>query len=592
MSSLLRTISRVAIAAGMALTAAAQSRLPQPIPDFSHIPDTKSEANITYQKYDKAPLKFSSTTEYVLVPVVVTGKDGKPVRGLKKEDFRLLENGKEQSVASAEFFQATPQPVTAEQRAANEFTNFGADAPQPRRLVVLALDMVNTPFTDQTRARHQLLGFLADHLEADALYELVAIENNGVRVLHEFTRDSSTLVEALKALRGRIPTGASVDTGAIARGETTQAGATSTSTQTSRILNLNGAQTPNIVEIERMDLARFETEYSIHQQSNAANSTLTAFLQIAERVSGVPGRKSLIWITGGFPFSVDPNSGQVSEGVAAEAYQHVMQKLSNELISLYPVDARGLLTLTQDISTKESNMQNRQPALFMSDEASRQRSVLETMRAFADMTGGRAFINSNDTLGAIREAADDGSAYYLLSYAMDKTNRQQGWRKILVKTPGEYRVRARQGYYVTNATLDPNATAKYDIDLALTSPFVYTGVPVKLTVTPPAGDGSKKKLQFAMIVPPKSVTVDSDASNHMHLEIAYSLRSQQGKDAGHKGVSYNLNLNPEQLAAIKTSGVSYNDTVELGPGNYNLTLVVRDNISGRVGSVQAPVEVK
>lgn len=587
MSARFQSLSGLMIVVALALAAAAQQQPYQHIPDFSHMPDTMSNSNIQYQKYDKAPLKFSSTTEYVLVPVIVSGRDGKPVAGLKKDDFHVFESGKEQKVATAEFFQATPEPVAAQKRTPGEFTNFGVDAPEPRRLVILALDMVNTPFTDQTRARYQLLSFLADHLEPDALYELVAIENNGLRVLHEFTQDSATLMAALKATRGKIPTGASVDSAAIQRGETTQAGVNST--PTSRALPDTGS--PNIVEIERMDLANFETQYSIHRQGDAANSTIAAFLQIAQRVSGVPGRKSLIWITGGFPFAIEPNTGQVSEGIAAEAYQHVMQKLSNELISVYPVDARGLLTLSQDISTKESNPQNRKPDLWMSDEASRQRSNIETMRAFADMTGGRAFINTNDTMGAIKTAADDGSAYYLLSYAMDKSNKQAGWRKLLVKV-GDYNVRARQGYYVTQSTLDPANAAKYDIDLALTSPFVYTGVPVKLTVTPPEGGGNKKKLQFAMMVPPKSVTVDGDSNNHMNVEIAYALRTQQGKDAGHKGVSYNLNLNPQQLAAIQTSGVSYNDTVELVPGTYNLTLVVRDNLSGRVGSVQAPVEIK
>jgi hypothetical protein len=39
------------------------------------------------------------------------------------------------------------------------------------------------------------------------------------------------------------------------------------------------------------------------------------------------------------------------------------------------------------------------------------------MRAFADMTGGRAYVNTNDTRGAIREAVQDGSSYYMLSFA-------------------------------------------------------------------------------------------------------------------------------------------------------------------------------
>ena len=75
------------------------------------------------------------------------------------------------------------------------------------------------------------------------------------------------------------------------------------------------------------------------------------------------------------------------------------------------------------------------------------------MRTFSEMTGGRAFVNTNDTRGAIQEAVHDGSAYYLLSYPVDKSNRHQGWRKITVKA-GSYHVHARKGYLMTQVNAD------------------------------------------------------------------------------------------------------------------------------------------
>jgi hypothetical protein len=48
------------------------------------------------------------------------------------------------------------------------------------------------------------------------------------------------------------------------------------------------------------------------------------------------------------------------------------------------------------------------------------------MRAFAAMTGGRAYVNTNDTRGAIREAVQDGSSYYMLSFAAHKSDRRPG----------------------------------------------------------------------------------------------------------------------------------------------------------------------
>ncbi len=586
---------------------AAQQQPYQVIPDFSHMPDTGASGGVRYQQFDKTPLKFTATTQQVLVPVVVTDKDGKPISGLKLEAFQLLENGKEQKIAHVEEMKSGTQTSGTAPHAPNEFTNRTADE-APLRLVIIALDLVNTPFVDQARARWQLVRYLSQNLDPNSLYQLVAIENNGLRVLHDYTQSTNALIAELKNAESKIPTMQSVDRGALRnvatdstdRGPTLiHEGAPSPSgngdmSGRNNPDNPQGIAGANVAELglaANATIARWESEYSSVRQADAASSTLSALQQIASRLSGVPGRKSLIWVTGGFPFSVDPRSGAIGEGVAFSAYQHVMQQLDNEMIAVYPVDARGLLTDSPDAEAKLSKKQNAVVADVLRSESDRQRDILDTMRAFADMTGGRAFVNTNDTTGAIREAAADASTYYLLSYPVDKTNKQAGWRKLNVKV-GDYRTRARQGYYMTQATLDPSSSAKYDIDVALTSPFVYTGLPLKLTVNPPAGAGDKRKLEFAMMVPPKTATVDADQNNHMNLEIAYALRNSAGKDAGHKGVTYNLNLNPQQLAAIVTSGVGYNDTVELAPGNYTLTMVVRDNLSGRIGSVQAPIEVK
>ena len=108
------------------------------------------------------------------------------------------------------------------------------------------------------------------------------------------------------------------------------------------------------------------------------------------------------------------------------------------------------------------------------------------------MTGGRAYVNTNDTRGAIRDAVQDGSAYYMLSYAVDKSDRRPGWRKISVKV-GDYHVRARHGYFLTQTTLDPLTTAKYDIDSALRSPRDYTGLPVRMVLNPVVANGGSAK---------------------------------------------------------------------------------------------------
>jgi VWFA-related protein len=547
--------------------------------------DPTDQIGVRFQPYEKTLLTFTSKPTYVLVPVVVTNKEGKAVTGLKTDDFQVQENGKDQKLASIEEIKPSATPLSLAAVPGNEITNQTSVDTTPRRLVIIALDLVNTPFLDQTRARQAIIDHLSEAIEPDCLYQLVAIGNNGVQVLHDYTQETAPLVAALKAVGSRFPINNGVDAEAI-RNVSTDPGATSV---VAIFATPQGG--PDFASLQKFVAAGAEQAYAQRQAADAATSTLQAFLQIAQRASGLPGRKSLIWITGSFPFSIDPGSASVNEGLPFAAYQHTMQMLEKQLISVYPVDARGLLLTQPDASVHLTRRNDVQASAQLADASRRNLDTLNTMHAFADMTGGRAYINTNDTRGAIREAAQDGSDYYMLSYAVDKSDRRQGWRKISVKV-GDYHVRARHGYFLTQTTLDPLTTTAYDIDNALKSPFDYTGLPLRMTLNPPATTGDKRKVTFAMTMPPKSATVDNADNNHLHVDIAYAVWTSTGQDAAHKGTSYDLKLNPAQLQTIETQGLGYGDTIELSPGVYQLRLVVRDDLTGQMGSVQAPLELK
>jgi VWFA-related protein len=558
---------------------------PAPIPDFSRVPEP-TEQRVIFQQYDKTPLKFSSTTIYVLVPVVVTDKDGNHVSGLKKEDFQLQDNGKDQKVASVEEIKPTTAALTRLATPTNEITNQTSGDSAPRRLVIVALDMVNTPVLDQARARQAMIAYLTDNIELGCLYQLVVIENNGLHILHDYTQDTSTLVATLKTVRSHFATTNNVDTAAL-RGLSTDASPTTVPAMP--ISAVTGLPQP--AAVMEFITGQSEQAYGQMRQADAANSTLLAFQQIAERASGIPGRKSLVWLTGSFPFSIDPSSASVNEGLSFAAYQHTMRLLESELISVYPVDAQGLLTTWPDASMHLSRKENAQAAAALADQSNRRLDTIQTMQAFADMTGGHAYVNTNDTRGAVRDAARDGAAYYMLSYPLDKSDRRPGWRRIEVKV-GAYHVRARHGYFVTQTTMDPMNTAKYDIDNALRSPLDYTGLPLRMALNPPAPDGDKRKVTFAVMTPPKSTKIDSEDKNHLNVDIAYAVWTATGQDAAHKAATYNLNLNPAELQQISTKGLGYGDTLELAPGSYKLRLVVRDNLTGQIGSISSPLEVK
>jgi len=195
----------------------AQTHSTQPIRDFSRIPDTTAN-HAHYQPFDKTPLKFSSHVHNVLVPVIVLDKDGKNVPGLTKDEFRIFENGKEQKVASVEEIKASTARVTRTVAAPNDFTNeLSSAGGEQKRITVIALDLINTPFLDQSRAREAMIRYIGENLQPDMLVELVTIESTGVRVIHDFSSDPAVLLRALERVKASNASTSKVDRAEIGR---------------------------------------------------------------------------------------------------------------------------------------------------------------------------------------------------------------------------------------------------------------------------------------------------------------------------------------------------------------------------------------
>ena len=153
------------------------------------------------EKENNSEVKFTARSELVLIPTLVTDKSGNHISGLKKEDFRVLENGAEQKIATFEEITSDAQRLSRP-RNPNEFSNSLASGPSARRMTLIVLDLINTPFLDQAYARKDLLKYLTqsvDQREPTALYTLT---RSGIHVIHDFATDPRVLVAALHRVKG------------------------------------------------------------------------------------------------------------------------------------------------------------------------------------------------------------------------------------------------------------------------------------------------------------------------------------------------------------------------------------------------------
>lgn len=537
-------------------------------------------------KKDDEPTKFTSSAELVLVPTVVTDKSGGHVSGLRKESFVLEEDGRSRPVAVFEEVKTDNGRLRRAVGENGKFSNLEAGQSGYHRFSIIVLDFVNTRFSDQSSARDALIKFLTQVAESGEPMCLLALDRGGVTVIHEFTDDPKILAEALRRL--------SANHAPLIHEMQTEAAQLPVTDAVSGLLS----------KLIR-EMRQSEKQLESVERKNTAILTLDGLNQIARAFGGVPGRKSLIWASAGFPYSLSPTSQLMCDPACPvqqrnevqPLYDRLWKTMSDAQIAIYSIDLRSLTTTNLQAGSGSDQFTHPydvgDPEF---DKAAEARSETEdtsaTLRLFAENTGGKAFIGSNDLIRGFRQAAEDDSSYYMLGYYLDRNKTKPGWHKLSVTLHEKgVHARFRNGFFLARG--HSTSSAREEMRLALISPLDFAGIPVTVTWsgTGPGSEPGKSKVQFDLIMPAGFASVDEGDQNHMLVDIAVVARNGKGEAAGEASQRIDRHLNAEGLEQVRRNGMTYRGALQLLPGEYSVRFVVRDSLVDRMGSVAAPIKV-
>jgi VWFA-related protein len=549
----------------------AQSASPQAVP--------QTPPQATPQAAPQAPPAgtpvIKMTTRLMQVSVVVQDKKGEPVPDLTKDDFILYDKGQEQKIRylSKEGDQPPPEnlPALAEGVVSNLFVNTTVDGktrvqPLPNSLTAILLDGLNTKFTDQHYAKEALVKFLKQLHPGDqvAIYTL----SNGLRVLHDFTSDTASLLAALD------------------RHHNQESVATSASSYEDS--NTGNDDLDGFLDQASERIANF-------YQARRTETTMQALQTIANHLAGLQGRKNLIWLSSGFPLLI----GQDANGSAmtvdfqnfGDDLQRTWRALSDVGIALYPVDARGLIGMA-DYSPSMSaasrpNMRRPGPAPM---DTRAQRQIAETqgvMRELADRTGGRAFMNNNDIAGSIRRAMDDARVTYVLYYTPSHDEWDGRFREIKIKVnrPG-LEARYRKGYYAIPDVPTDQKSRQAALTAVAVSPLASTGVTILARLMQKPTEDAPKVV-VAVVFDGHNITFSRDAQGQTEctVDVMALVFGDQPAPTNQMGRSLHVPLKPEQYDQAMKTGVRVTLEVEAPVKSKRVRVIARDVPSGRVGSL-------
>ena len=524
------------------------------------------------------PSVIKVRTEMVLIPTQVTDKKGNRVTDLKKEDFAVFENDKRQEIAFFEHVTTKAEVAKPGEAPPGVFTNTVQQGPS--RITIFVIDLLNSNIEEQKEARKQILDFLSKALGDQEPVCLVAVNAQGAWLLHGFTTDPKVLIEALNKLKQQ-PTDADLPAG---------------NPEEEIYRTVNGWHTHNAeanvtMEESRLRMLEMQENFSDLGAGERIRLTLLSLLEIADAFVGVPGRKSMIWATAGFPLLINDSTAFERGGMLQSLgdqgmiplYQQAWRTLEEANIAVYPLDVSELLNPGY-VSARVGGLR---PQHIM---IGTHRGNLENL---AEMTGGKFCDRSTDAKKCFAEAASDSSDYYLLGIYDKSGTEKPGWRKLSVRTPRpDLQIRARSGYYVNAAAHDSPTEAKL-MEMALFSPFEYTGLPLNLKIEGEAqsAKAGEKSVRFLYSIPAGAIRVDGGEDNHLKLEFAAAARDSSGKMAGSFTKLIEGKLTDAQKKQVEEKGVLFTGTMDLPPGEYALSFAVIDRVNENTGSVTAPLKV-
>ena len=257
----------------------------------------------------------------VRVDVIVTDKKGKYVHDLTAKDFHVFDNDKEQSIVNF------------------SFGSENSSAPSDRHYMILFFDDATMGISDQPRARQAALKFIDANAGPDRVMAVVDF-TGALRIVQNFTTD----VDRLKKAAATFKSSALASDGSIS-GSGGDAGPASPA------------------------LFQTEDDFGVH-------TFLLAIRSLARNLAAVPGRKSLVLFTEGFPLTPE---AEVEMTAAISACNQAN-------VAIYPLDVRGLIAPnSQNLSPWNPDGS---PKQFAAEPSARPRLVLASYPAQRSGGGG------------------------------------------------------------------------------------------------------------------------------------------------------------------------------------------------------------
>jgi VWFA-related protein len=399
----------------------------------------------------------------VIVPVLVRDRDGRHVSGLKQSDFRILEDGVEQTITAFQVessgspaVEAEPAPSAAAEPKPAGQANLAL--PKIRHTYLICLDTFRAAFGSLHYAREALQKFFQSQHTGDSQYALVAL-GPSMKMVQNLTQDPAKVLASLDDKNfSKMALGS--------QKTSWQAEIASFLDEMNEIRAQVDSRDPYERERGRVRMRSLPgTAQGLAEQDRFLTVTLLGQLKtLVAQMTKSKEHRTVLLISDGFQMNAGREPWELLLAFFPELSRHVMNahdRLSSEFdaivrvaaannIVIDTIDSRGLYTQSFfDVSQRGVSATN--APRMMTAMGRLDSEAGDSLMEFAAATGGTAYRNSNDILAGIQRAVAEGRDYYSLGYVSTNAALDGKFRTIAVEVKGKKLVvQLKRGYWATD----------------------------------------------------------------------------------------------------------------------------------------------
>jgi VWFA-related protein len=556
----------IALLAAWLLLADAPPARPQSAPQSQAQPSQQQspQSQLPPEAPQRPQYRMRVTSELVLVNVVARDKKGNLIRGLKKEDFTVTEDGKRQQISTFDFENvdelatagAAQATITGAAGSASLLHSDRAGAnpfdARDRRLMLLFFDFSGMDPEQIDRGVDSAKKFVKDKMLPADMIALVSLSTN-MRVDLDFTSDKAKVLSVLSSYTSSQGQGYDLGSEGSSEGEAES----------------GGSYTPD------------DTDYNTF----TADRKLLALQAIMQALGKIDQKKSIIYFSNGITQSGVDNQSALRATTASAVRANV---------SIYPLDVRGLQAFPPGGEAQNASLHGQSAyngnAVF--NDLNGNANSQETLATLAEDTGGKAFFDSNDFSGVFSQVQKDTSAYYVLGFTSTNPLKDGHFRHLKVQlNRQDVKLEYRSGYYagrdfqhLNNSDREEQLTDELEAQLPQTDVAVYAGAHYFRQ------DDSHYYLGVSLVIPGSQIPfVQAKDKDSATIDIIGEVLAGGKLPVGHQRDTVKLAVDSAQQ--VRRKNVQYNTGFVLAPGSYHLKFVVRENRTGRMGTFETDVQI-